>query len=204
MYKPIQWVNPQVLWELLVNYPDKEKAQYVIDGFTRGFPLGIDPEKRPQPWGPCENSDEAKDKPEIVRELVEKELKLGNMLGPFDEPPLPDMVFSPLHLVPKTGSENKYRLIHNLAFPYNEESVNRSILPEESSVQYHYIGELIEMAINWGKTSGAAEWIFPMPSEIWQWSWLTSPFWASHQMGSTFSTPLCPLEQPPVVWFLKG
>ena len=151
MYTPIQRVNPQVLRELLVNYPDKAEAQYVIDGFTRGFPLGIDPERRPQPRGPCENSDEAKDKPEIVRELVEKELKLGHMLGPFDEPPLPDMVFSPLHLVPKAGSDNKFRLIHNLAFPYNEESVNRSIPPEESSVQYHYIGELIEMAIRLGK-----------------------------------------------------
>ena len=151
MYKPLRRVNPSVLRQLLVKYPDPDEAKYVIDGFTRGFPLGIDPEKRPQPRGPCENSDDAKANPEIVRELVEKELELGHMLGPFDEPPLPDMVFSPLHIVPKAGSENKYRLIHNLAFPYNEESVNRSIPPEESSVQYHYIGELIEMAIRLGK-----------------------------------------------------
>ena len=98
---------------------------------------------------------------------MEKELKLGHMLGPFDEPPLPDMVFSPLHLVPKAGSENKYRLIHNLAFPYNEESVNHSIPPEESSVQYHYIGELIEMAIRLGKDIWGAGWILPMHSGTW-------------------------------------
>ena len=71
--------------------------------------------------------------------------------GPFDEPPLPNMVFSPLHLVPKAGAPGKYRLIHNLAFPYNEGSVNRSIPPEESSVQYHYIGELIQLALQLGK-----------------------------------------------------
>ena len=152
-YKPLQRVNPDVLRDLLVDFPDKNEAQYVIDGFTRGFPLGIDPAKRPAPRAPCGNSDDAQAKPEIVRELVAKEVLLGHMLGPFDEPPLPDMVYSPLHIVPKAGSENKYRLIHNLAFPYNEDSVNRSIPPEESSVQYHYIGELIEMAIRLGKDS---------------------------------------------------
>ena len=87
----------------------------MIDGFTRGFPLGIDPAKRPAPRAPCENSDDAQAKPEIVRELVAKEVLLGHMLGPFDEPPLPDMVYSPLHIVPKAGSENKAH--SQLGFP---------------------------------------------------------------------------------------
>ena len=72
------------------------------------------------------------------------------MLGPFDEPPLPDMVYSPLHLISKAGAEGKYRLIHNLAFPYNEGSVNRSIPKEESAFQYHYIDELIQLALQLG------------------------------------------------------
>ena len=144
-------VNPCVLKELLANYPDREEAEYVIRGFTHGFPLEIDPDKRPEPREPCDNSDEVNEHIEELRRLVQKEVDLGHMLGPFEEPPLPNMVFSPLHLVPKAGAPGKYRLIHNLAFPYNEESVNRSIPPEESSVQYHYIGELIQLALQLGK-----------------------------------------------------
>lgn len=137
--------------QFLKDYPDQKEAEFVINGFTNGFPLGIDPEKRPKPRPPCENSDKAKEEPEKLRELVKKELELGHMLGPFDEPPLPDMVYSPLHLVPKAGAPKKFRLIHNLAFPYTAQSVNRSIPPEESSVHYHYIDELIEMALQLGK-----------------------------------------------------
>ena len=123
----------------------------MINGFTNGFPLGIDPDKRPESRDPCPNSDVAQAKPEELRKLVQKELDLGHMLGPFDEPPLPDMVNSPLHLVPKAGNPDEYRLIHNLAFPYTEQSVNKSIPKGESSVTYHYIDELIEMAITLGE-----------------------------------------------------
>ena len=149
-YIPLRRVKPDVLRQLLQDYPDKDEAQFVIDGFTRGFPLGVDPAKRPQPRGPCENSQAARERPDITRALVAKEVELGHMLGPFDEPPIPNLVFSPLHLVKKAGSEDKWRLIHNLAFPYTEESVNRSIPPEEASVQYHYIDELIALALELG------------------------------------------------------
>ena len=125
--------------------------EWVINGFTNGFPLGIDPDKRPEPRESCPNSDVVRSKPYVLRKLVQKELDLGHMLGPFDEPPLPDMVYSPLHLVPKAGNLDKYRLIHNLAFPYTEQSVNKSIPKEESSVTYHYIDELIEMALTLGE-----------------------------------------------------
>lgn len=150
VYQPLQRVKPKILRALLKDYPDQQEAEWVIQGFTKGFPLGVDPDKRPYPRPPCENSDEANRKPDVVRELVQKEVKLGHMLGPFDEPPLPNMVYSPLHLVPKAGDVKKHRLIHNLAFPYNQESVNRCIPPEQSSVSYHYIDELIQLAMELG------------------------------------------------------
>ena len=127
-YTPLQRVKPQVLRELLKDYPDQHEVEWVINGFTNGFPLGIDPDKRPEPRESCPNSDVARSKPYVLRKLVQKELDLGHMLGPFDEPPLPDMVYSPLHLVRKAGNLDEYRLIHNLAFPYTDKVSTKAFL----------------------------------------------------------------------------
>ena len=76
---------------------------------------------------------------------------LGHMLGPFDEPPLEGMVYSPINLVPKARSKNKYRLIHDLAYPYNTNQSMNSCIPEENSkVEYHQIDEVIQMALSLG------------------------------------------------------
>ena len=69
------------------------------------------------------------------------------MLGPFDEPPFTEMVYSRINIVPKAGSQNKYRLIHDLKYPYNDESINSCIPEENFTVQYHHIDEVIEMAL---------------------------------------------------------
>ena len=44
--------------------------------------------------------------PEAARKLIEKEIMLGHMLGPFDKPPLKGMVYSPINFVPKASSKN--------------------------------------------------------------------------------------------------
>ena len=147
-YKPLQRVKPEILKKLLVNYPDKQEAQYVISGFTNGFRLGL--EREPLPRDPCENSAKALKNEEVTSQLIAEEIEMGHMLGPFDEPPLEGMVYSPIHLVDKAGDPNKSRLIHNLAYPYNDQSVNRCIPQSESSVQYHYVDELIDLALQLG------------------------------------------------------
>ena len=69
--------------------------------------------------------------------MVNEEIKRGHMLGPFNKPPLLDIIFSPINLVPKVGSTDKFRLIHDLAFPYNGViSVNDHILECNSKVEY--------------------------------------------------------------------
>ena len=147
-YKPLQRVKPEILKKLLVNYPDKQEAQYVISGFTSSFRLGLD--REPLPREPCENSAKALKNEEVTSQLIAEEIEMGHMLGPFDEPPLEGMVYSPIHLVDKAGDPNKSRLIHNLAYPYNDQSVNRCIPQSESSVQYHYVDELIDLALELG------------------------------------------------------
>ncbi|KAM9319925.1 uncharacterized protein PAF06_004366 [Gastrophryne carolinensis] len=56
------------------------------------------------------------------------------MAGPFSDPPLEDLVVSPLGVVPKK-EPGKFRLIHHLSFPRGG-SVNDGIAKELSSVSY--------------------------------------------------------------------
>ena len=141
----LRHVNPKKLEIYLQDHPDRELVDYLVDGYTNRFSLGV--ERRPKPQLPCKNLREACQELEITQALVDKEVALGHMLGPIDEPPLPDMVFSPLNIIPKAGSKDKYRLIHDLAYPYNSESMNSCIPTEHASIQYHTIDEVIDMGM---------------------------------------------------------
>ena len=68
------------------------------------------------------------------------------MIGPFDDPLLPDLIYSPLNLVPKAGGgKDDYRLIHDLSHPYTDQSINACIPQCNSSVQYEYIDRVIDI-----------------------------------------------------------
>ena len=101
----------------------------------------------PLPRPSCENSHAVQHKPDVTQALVDEEVAKGLILGPFGILPLDDMVYSPLNIVPK-GNTDKYRLIHDLAFLYDtDQSVNSCIAWELASVQYHYIDEVINIAV---------------------------------------------------------
>ena len=85
-YTPLQRINTGELGKLLEDHPDHELVKYLLDGDTNSFKLGLT--RFPQPRLPCKNPREALHKPDIVKELIDKELRLGHILGPFDEPPL--------------------------------------------------------------------------------------------------------------------
>ena len=109
----------------------------------------------PPPNEPPLNGRNARRHPDITQQLIDKEVELGHILGPFDEPPLEGLVYSPIDIVPKPG-KNKYHLIHNLAAPYRDSlSVNSCIREENSSVQYHYIDEVIKMGVALGQGTWA-------------------------------------------------
>ena len=148
-------MNPTTLEQALMDHPNRHLVQYLVQGFEQGFHLSLT--REPEPWPPCQNSREVQQKPKITQELVNKEIVLGHILGPFNEPPLPNMIFSPLNIVPKAGCPNWYRLIHDLAYPYRtNQSVNACIPEENSSVQYHYIEEIIDMGIEIENTATVA------------------------------------------------
>ena len=78
--------------------------------------------------------------PDVLNSMVQTELKAQRVAGPFDVPPFPNFVVSPLGLVPKKET-GKFHLIHNLSFPKRGfiPSVNDGILQAEAAVSAWFL-----------------------------------------------------------------
>ena len=74
---------------------------------------------------------------------------MGRIAGPFQSHPMPDMVFSPLGLVPKKGS-SEFRLIHDLSFPLLN-SVNSHIPVERSTVVFEDLDHCLSIIRRLGR-----------------------------------------------------
>ena len=69
-----------------------------------------------------------------VEKIISEDLAAGRLFGPFDKPPYPACIVSPLGAFTKKGS-SKVRLIHDLSYP-SKSSVNSLIDSEEFSLSY--------------------------------------------------------------------
>jgi len=132
--KPVTPVNPVRLQHHLqrIGY-DPEKTKFLVEGFTYGFRL----QHTGQLSSATPNNDSSVlEFPLQMQEKLQKELDLGRMKGPFDEPPFEHFHISPLKLREK-GVTGKYRLLHNLSWPYDGiSSVNTGIDQDSKSVKY--------------------------------------------------------------------
>ena len=82
--------------------------------------------------------------PLVVDQKISKELQLGRIMGPYDEPPhVQNYKISPLGVVPKK-TPRKFRIIHHLSYPEGS-SVNDFIPREISSVQYETVQDAISI-----------------------------------------------------------
>ena len=127
-------VNAKVLHTYLAGYNPTLK-RFLIDGFVHGFRIGSeDPVYTVNIPG---NHGSALSHPAILAAKIQKEISLGRFIGPFTSPPFDKFVCSPLGLIPKK-QPGRFRLIHDLSFPRGA-SVNSSISPENTSVQYENI-----------------------------------------------------------------
>ena len=106
-------VNPHRLAVYLDGY-SPALLQHLIDGFTLGFRIPSTITSNP-PKSNYTNHPSALQQSHIVTSKINKELELKRISGPHHKP-LPNMVISPLGLVPKK-EPGHYRLIHDLSFP---------------------------------------------------------------------------------------
>ena len=116
---------------------DKQKAKFLVEGFTNGFDLGY--------RGPETNiKQESKNlkftignKTELWNKVM-KEVKENRYAGPFSEIPFENYIQSPIGLVPKDNGK-KTRLIFHLSHPRDASlgiSVNGSTPKELTKVKY--------------------------------------------------------------------
>lgn len=124
-------VNTNALATMLAGYQD---SSFVINGFTHGFPLGLQPKPTLTPA-----PDSKRPTTNRLRLKVEDEVSKGRLLGPFSHPPLENLMLSPLCVIPKPNSD-KVRLIFNLSSPSGF-SVNDNIPPSNRTVSYCTVEE---------------------------------------------------------------
>lgn len=122
---------------------DPSKTQYLVDGFSHGFSLGHQ--------GSLSVTDPPNDASitanhQAAVELLQTEVDASRLVGPFPHPPFPSFHVSPIKLAPKPGS-TKFRLIHNLSYPYSDQSINSSIPESLKSVQYATVRDAIQKII---------------------------------------------------------
>ena len=134
-------IKPAPLTNLLRYYFDKE---FVLEGLSNGFSLGF---VGPQSQVFSHNSPTVSDFPHIAKDKVDSEIRLGRIAGPFNSPPFNDFKCSPLALREKS-TPGKFRLLHNLSYPYNQDSVNLNIPNDKAKVSYSSIEDAISFIVD--------------------------------------------------------
>ena len=115
-----------------------------IDSFRIPSTTTSDPRK-----DHIENNKSVRDNQGNVQRKLSKEKAKHRIAGPFSSDLFPNMLYSPLGLVPKKES-GEFRLIRDLSFPRTN-SVNSHILPEFITVAFETLDYCIEQLAFLGK-----------------------------------------------------
>ena len=132
--------------KLLQHHPDNNKVQYMIQGLQNGFDLEyMGPFQHRTP----DNLLTAAQDPQPIKDKLQKEVNLGHMVGPFSDPPFPDLICSPVGLVPKKESTELCMIMH-LSYPYRE-SINNFINPEKAATMYQSFQDAVKLVVQQGR-----------------------------------------------------
>lgn len=113
-----------------------------MDGLHSGFRLGFDHSRQLK--------SAKKNKPSANQHADANEVSLERVLGPFPSPPLPDLHVSSFGVIPKRGQPGKWRLNVDLSSPGGL-SVNDGINPEDFSLPYITVDQIISMVSKFGR-----------------------------------------------------
>lgn len=132
-------IKVPALSKYLAKYPNRENALELLEGFQFGFRLCDEGPRRPYN---CNNLKFLKLLTTEAIQLVNKEINMGRVAGPFPYSPLHNLRLSLIGMVPK--KDGTFRLIHHLSHPAGD-SVNDYIDHKYCSVRYTPFEEALEM-----------------------------------------------------------
>lgn len=137
--------------ELLKDYPVRNDAILLSDGFTAGFRLNY---VGPRGHVFSNNLLSTKVHKQETFKKLQEEVQLGRMLGPFSKLPISTLRISPIGLVPK--SDGGWRLITHLSHPPGN-SVNSYIDPEFCRVTYSSLDQILDKIFELGHKANLAK-----------------------------------------------
>lgn len=129
----------------LAQHPDRLWVGYLLQGIQEGFKLGFDSTVSLK--AAKKNKASAYQHAAVIDAYLDNECSLGRVAGPFDTPPITPLHISSFGVIPKKGQPGKWRLIFDLSSPAGH-SVNEGIDPEEWSMQYIKIDDVVNMISN--------------------------------------------------------
>ena len=124
-------IKIHALMPLLDIYPKLSDAVLLRDGFINGFRLGY---KGKRHGRESPNLKSVSQNPLRAIEKLTKEIDKKRIAGPFAVSPIPDLIISPIGIIPKK-EPGKFRLIQHLSYP-DGDSINDGIDPNYCTVTY--------------------------------------------------------------------
>ena len=102
-----------IAWSrFLKTCPLKDKSWFV-EGLYKGFCLGCTPENL---ISAKRNMQSAYQHPKVISDYLKAEIELNSIVGPFNEPPLPNLNINRFGVIRKSIL-GKWRLITDLSYP---------------------------------------------------------------------------------------
>jgi hypothetical protein len=131
--------------ELLRGHPEQHTVITILDGIRDGVRIGFE---GPRPSVACTNRPSVSSHSADIISNIRNELEAGRIAGPFSSSPFDSFCTSPLGAVPKKGSADKIRRIHDLSYPHGL-SVNSGI--EDGTVKYARFDDAVAMVRKLGR-----------------------------------------------------
>ena len=127
---------------------DKEKSDFLVQGFTKGFSLCYEGPSKVRQKSP--NLKFTVGSPTELWNKIMVEVEAKRYAGPFKKVPYKYYIQSPVGLVPKDKGK-KTRLIFHLSYPRTGSSVNSCIPEELCSVKYPDFMDAVDMCMQVGE-----------------------------------------------------